>query len=219
MRRTGRPVVGWSGRGGGKSALGLTLAGVSGGVGAEAFIDPSPAASLAGFVPRPGLIVLRSLGKFFGLAGARVDFVLAEPIWLQRLRDYLGPWTLAGPSRWVAAHALADRRWQEAAPADSSNRSARLAALLERHDLAPAGGCGLFRWTPTPRAAAIHEALARRGILTRLFAQPPSLRLGLPAGRPIGRASNRRSRTSTVRDAPAESIPVRQIGSKDAHLP
>ena len=93
-------------------------------------MDPSAATSLAGFVPRPGLIVLRSLGKFFGLAGARIGFVLAKPIWLQRLRDYLGPWTLAGPSRWVAARALADRRWQEAARARLEHRSARLASLL-----------------------------------------------------------------------------------------
>ncbi|MGH8480243.1 MAG: threonine-phosphate decarboxylase CobD [Gammaproteobacteria bacterium] len=149
----------------------------------EAFIDPSPAASLAGLVPRPGLIVLRSLGKFFGLAGARIGFVLAEPMWLERLRDHLGPWTLTGPSRWVAARALADRRWQEAARARLEHRSARLAALLEHHGLAPAGGCGLFQWAPAPRAAALHEALARGGILTRLYAQPPSLRLGLPGGK------------------------------------
>ena len=116
--------------GGGKSAFGLTPAGFRVGVGAEAFMDPSPAASLAGFVPRPGLIVLRSLGKFFGLAGARVGFVLAEPIWLQRLRDHLGPWTLAGPSRWVAARALADRHWQEARtrPTRAPERVARRVA-------------------------------------------------------------------------------------------
>ena len=158
------------------------------GVGAAAFVDPSSPL---------GLIVLRSVGKFFGLAGARVGFVLAEPIWLERLRDHLGPWTLAGPSRWVAARALADRRWQEAAPARLEQRSARLAALLEHHDLAPAGGCGLFQWVPAPRAAALHETLAPGGILTRLFAQPPSLRRAARRGGPLARASNRRSRTST----------------------
>src|SRR3989338_9632468 len=51
----------------------------------EAFIDATPEHSLASACPRPGLIVLRSLGKFFGLAGARVGFVLAEENILQPL--------------------------------------------------------------------------------------------------------------------------------------
>ena len=107
-----------------------------------------------------------------------------------------------GPDTRSPRCALADRRWQEAARARLERQSARLAALLEHHDLAPAGGCELFQWTSAPRAAALHEALARGGILTRLFAQSPSLHLGLPGGEaPIGRASNRCSRTS-VRDAP-----------------
>ena len=37
----------------------------------EAFIDPTPDASLAPMAGADGLVVLRSLGKFFGLAGAR----------------------------------------------------------------------------------------------------------------------------------------------------
>lgn len=74
--------------------------------------------------------MLRSLGEFFGLAGARVGFVLAEPMWLQRLRDHLGSWTLAGPSCWVAARALADRRWQEGRtrPTRAPERAARRVA-------------------------------------------------------------------------------------------
>ena len=74
----------------------------------EAFIDATPEASLAGLCPRPGLIVLRSLGKFFGLAGARVGFVLAEPAVLGALEARLGPWAVSAPSRWVARAALAD---------------------------------------------------------------------------------------------------------------
>ncbi|HHL20261.1 MAG TPA: aminotransferase class I/II-fold pyridoxal phosphate-dependent enzyme, partial [Aliiroseovarius sp.] len=56
----------------------------------EAFMDVTPADSLAVHSHLPGLIVLRSLGKFFGLAGARVGFVLAEPGLLRRLADWLG---------------------------------------------------------------------------------------------------------------------------------
>ena len=79
----------------------------------EAFADSTPENSVARFTDRQGLIVLRSLGKFFGLAGARVGFVLAAGPLLSALGDLLGPWTLSGPSRWVACAALGDRLWQD----------------------------------------------------------------------------------------------------------
>src|SRR5205823_9077519 len=65
----------------------------------EAFIDPTPADSLAPYSTRPGLFVLRSLGKFFGLAGARVGFVLAEAALLRQAGGGTG--SLA-PSRSLA---------------------------------------------------------------------------------------------------------------------
>jgi cobalamin biosynthesis protein CobC len=150
----------------------------------EAFADTDPAESLAGLTDREGLIVLRSLGKFFGLAGARVGFVLAAAPLRYALDEVLGPWTVAGPARFVARGALDDRSWQAAMRAQLTAHSARLSALLGRHGLAPAGGCGLFQWVPTEAAAAVHESLARRGILTRLFATPRSLRFGLPGREP-----------------------------------
>ena len=146
----------------------------------EAFADATPQRSLAGFSDRPGLIVLRSLGKFFGLAGARVGFALAQPALLDRLRERLGPWTVAGASRFVATQALRDEAWQIAARARLTKDAAQLAALLARHGLTPAGGTALFQWVHIPAAADLHDFLARRGILTRRFASPSSLRFGLP---------------------------------------
>ena len=153
----------------------------------EAFMDATPEGSLAHHVGLPGLIVLRSLGKFFGLAGARVGFVLAEPAVLERLREYLGPWAVTGPSRWVAARALSDRTWQAAMRADLDRAGSRLADLLRRQGLPVAGGAGLFQWAPLPDAAFWQDALARRGILVRRFSDPPALRFGLPGGEPAWR--------------------------------
>lgn len=147
----------------------------------EAFIDATPEHSLASICPRPGLIVLRSLGKFFGLAGARVGFVLAEENILQPLAELLGPWAIAAPSRYVAALALRDTAWQCAARETLPLASQRLAELLSAHGLSPSGGSGLFQWVNCADAATVHEQLARLGILTRLFEQPASLRFGLPA--------------------------------------
>ncbi len=146
----------------------------------EAFIDATPEHSLASVCPRPGLIVLRSLGKFFGLAGARVGFVLAEEGVLLSLAESLGPWPIAAPSRYVATLALRDAEWQRATREALPQTAQRLAELLRAHGLEPSGGSSLFQWVCREDAANVHEQLARQGILTRLFEQPASLRFGLP---------------------------------------
>lgn len=146
----------------------------------EAFMDVTPEQSLTSYAPQPGLIVLRSLGKFFGLAGARAGFVCAERALLSRLHSLLGPWTLSAPSRYIATAALNDRDSQRAARLQLQQQGSRLHALLAAHQLTPDGGCALFQWIRTDRAQQLHEALARQGILTRLFTTPASLRFGLP---------------------------------------
>jgi len=149
----------------------------------EAFIDSAPEESLALESTLPGLIVLRSLGKFFGLAGARVGFVLAEASFLKVLKERLGPWALSGPARWIASQALQDRRWQQQARQQLNQQRLQLNQLLQGMGLKPTGGSALFQWVVTPAAKKIHHQLAQLGILTRLFQEPSSLRFGLPADR------------------------------------
>lgn len=148
----------------------------------EAFMDVTPGDSLAAQTGADGLVVLRSLGKFFGLAGARVGFVLAWPALLRQLAALFGPWAVNHPAREVVRLALSDLPWQQAARAELTQHSARLAALLSAAGLPPQGGTPLFHYVPTPAAAAIHDALARQGILVRRFEQPAALRFGLPGG-------------------------------------
>jgi cobalamin biosynthesis protein CobC len=148
----------------------------------EAFADamPAPSASLASFTARPGLVVLRSPGKFFGLAGVRAGFVLAAPALLDPLRETLGAWTVSGPARHAVAAAFADTAWQRDMHERLAKEGARLAALLraQRFDVQ---ATPLFAWTADSRAQALHRALARRGIWTRFFSQQESVRVGLPA--------------------------------------
>jgi len=146
----------------------------------EAFIEASTQTSMVQAEMPPGLIVLRSPGKFFGLAGARIGFVFAQEELLARMQELSGPWNVSGPSRFVAQAALLDRGWQTATRLRLQQHGARLAQLLHEAKLAPEGGCGLFQWVKTEQAETIHENLAQRGILTRLFSQPHSLRFGLP---------------------------------------
>jgi cobalamin biosynthetic protein CobC len=147
----------------------------------EAFIDATPAESLtplAGTPEAPNLIVLRSLGKFFGLAGARVGFLFAAADLRQRLAEALGPWPVSGPARGVARLALNDQPWQEAMRPRLLAASERLRTLL-----APLGevqATALFATLQTAHAEALHGYLARQGILVRRFDQQPLLRFGLP---------------------------------------
>lgn len=146
----------------------------------EAFIDSTPEQSLAPLCPQPGLIILRSLGKFFGLAGLRVGFVLAEESVLNQLAQKLGPWPLSSPSRYLAIRALGDKAWQKHACHRLHQESLRLKELLKQHRLSPSGGCTLYQWVKHAKAEAIHDQLAHTGILTRLFHAPSSLRFGMP---------------------------------------
>jgi cobalamin biosynthetic protein CobC len=148
----------------------------------EAFADamPEPSASLVAHTGLAGLFVLRSPGKFFGLAGVRAGFVHGTPEHLAALRDQLGAWTVSGPARHAVRAAFDDREWQQAMRARLAAASARLAALL-RAQRFTVRVTPLFAWSDDPRAAALHRALAQQGIWTRLFPQPQSIRIGLPA--------------------------------------
>ncbi len=148
----------------------------------EAYTDCTPQLGVSRHCPSSGLVVLRSLGKFFGLAGLRVGFVLAEAPLLAALDEMLGPWCVAGASRHLARAALADGDWQARTRHLLPQRAARLDDELRRHGLAPGGRCPLFRRVETPAAAQWADRLARHGILVRSFAEPAALRFGLPAG-------------------------------------
>jgi len=148
----------------------------------EAFIDSmSDEYSLSALPARAGLIVLRSIGKFFGLAGIRCGFVIAENCLLHALQGHLGPWTISHPARYVAAMALSDTVWQQATVMALRQQEQRLQQLLGEHGCFPSGGCPLFQWIMTGTAIELHDRLAKQGILTRLFRDPVSVRFGLPS--------------------------------------
>ncbi len=150
----------------------------------EAFIDPTPEYSLCSRCPLPGLVVLRSIGKFFGLAGIRCGFVAAETSLLQALEEYLGPWTIGGPSRHICRLALLDGHWQRQTRYQLRQRSARLRQLLHTGFSIEPDGTALFQGVQTERAGDYYEYLAGEGILTRLFADQQRLRFGLPGSEP-----------------------------------
>lgn len=145
----------------------------------EAFGDCTPETSLAGAVAtRPNLIVFRSFGKFFGLAGLRLGFVIAATDMLECFADWLGPWAVSGPALSVAACLLsADPQPLRRIIAE---RRAGLGQVLDRVGLNVEGGTSLFALVADPRAPELHAHLCRSHILTRKFDYAPTwLRFGL----------------------------------------
>lgn len=146
----------------------------------EAFADVVPEVSVTGDAGSAGLVVLRSLGKFFGLAGARVGFVGAGARLRAALDQLAGPWPLARPARTVAVAALGDTAWQAAQRRRLAANATRLRRLLADAGLSAEAGTDLYVWSPSADAAPLADALARRAILVRRFCRPQGLRIGLP---------------------------------------
>jgi cobalamin biosynthetic protein CobC len=149
----------------------------------EAFADLDPDISLAGAAASPGLAILRSTGKFFGLAGLRLGFLLAPEDIAAAVERALGPWAVGGPALAVGAAALADGEWIATTRSRLRAAAKALSEDLAALGLREVGGTDLFRLVADDRASALFDALLRNGILVRRFPDRPSwLRLGLPAG-------------------------------------
>ena len=149
----------------------------------EAFIDLTPEASLISQEPLEGLIVLRSIGKFFGLAGIRLGFVWAMPDILLSLVQLQDDWSVSNPARWAGKIALGDTAWQLQQRHEIPENMLELKRFLsDRYD-APVAEAGLFAYVTLEKGKAIeeHQSLCQKGILTRLFSESGALRFGLPS--------------------------------------
>jgi cobalamin biosynthesis protein CobC len=148
----------------------------------EAFMDVGPVgASLGGEVARHNIVVLRSFGKFFGLAGLRLGFALARPEIAARLAASLGPWAVSGPAIAIGKTALADYQWAKAMRKHLEGEARRLDSVLAEAALDFVGGTSLFRLVRTSAADCLFHHLGRAGILARRFPEQAAwLRIGLP---------------------------------------
>lgn len=147
----------------------------------ESFCDVAPDKSLIDLAARPNVIMLKSFGKFWGLAGLRLGFAICLPELAQCLRDRIGPWAVSGPALAIGAQALDDDDWA----AETRNRLARdvkkLDHILSAASLRIVGGTDLFRLTEARCARTLQERLARDRILVRTFPYSTTLvRFGLP---------------------------------------
>lgn len=149
----------------------------------EAFVDAVPGASILPLLASDDrVIVFRSFGKFYGLAGLRLGFVCGAPALVARIAAGLGSWPVSSPAIAYGTAAYADDAWITAMQATLVEASAALDRILAGHGLAARGACPLFRLIETDDAATLFARLAGAGILTRPFDHSPRwLRFGLPA--------------------------------------
>lgn len=151
----------------------------------ESFADAMPALSLASEAGGHRLLILRSFGKFFGLAGLRLGFVIGNEADIKALAAMAGPWPVSGPAIAIGERALCDRQWAAATVARLIRDSLRLDAEVAPLGWRLVGGTPLFRLYETGDAIGAQERLARAHIWSRVFPQQTGwLRLGLPGDEP-----------------------------------
>ena len=150
----------------------------------EAFMDMTPEHSIASNIEREGLFVLRSLGKFFGLAGLRLGFVLAAEKNTQRLHKMLGPWAVSHPAQYLGRLALKDEAWINQQRYELAQQSLRLASMLELHIRCQCDGTDLFQTVYHENSESLFNQLAQQGILVRFLPETPKTSSGLRFGLP-----------------------------------
>jgi len=147
----------------------------------EAFVDVVPDATAASLCATLPIVILRSFGKFYGLAGLRLGFAIASPATIQTIRKALGPWAVSAPAQAIGAAALRDEGWAVAMRQQLAHQAGRLDAILQSAGGTIVGGTSLFRLIRHPNAVALHERLAQQHIWSRKFIYADDLlRFGLP---------------------------------------
>ncbi|MGR3713241.1 MAG: threonine-phosphate decarboxylase [Shimia sp.] len=148
----------------------------------ESFCDVCPSRSLVAHAAQEGRIVLKSFGKFWGLAGARLGFAIGDPQLIARLADFTGPWAVSGPALRIGTAALRDEAWADETRARLTQDAARLDQMMCAKGAEAVGGTSLFRLYDVDDAAQWQDRLAQSHVWSRIFPYSKTyLRLGLPA--------------------------------------
>jgi len=147
----------------------------------ESFGDVAPDLSLLPEAGKKNLLILRSFGKFYGLAGLRLGFAFGARADVEALSQMAGPWSVSGPAIEIGRQALADEDWATAMRGQLAADAARCDDLARGAGWRVVGGTTLFRLYDTADARAAQEQLGRHKIWSRVFPWSDTLlRLGLP---------------------------------------
>ncbi|MEO0400697.1 MAG: threonine-phosphate decarboxylase CobD [Pseudomonadota bacterium] len=147
----------------------------------EAYADLTPDLSLANAGGKDGLIILRSFGKFYGLAGLRLGAVLAPPAVRSSIATRLGVWPISGAALEIGTRAYNDNNWRNDARRKLQTMRTRLDRIFSNDNTEVVGGTDLFRFVRFKDAHAVWMRLAKQGVYVRRFDwSTHHLRFGLP---------------------------------------
>ena len=147
----------------------------------ESFCDVMPNQTLIALSKQPNVIILKGMGKFWGLAGMRLGFAIASPQLVKKITDRIGPWAISGPAQFIGASALHDETWADNTRIRLADDAQRLDTMLVENGHTALGGTNLFRIYDTGDALALQTKLAKKYVWSRTFPYSNSwLRLGLP---------------------------------------
>jgi cobalamin biosynthetic protein CobC len=148
----------------------------------EAFADIDPDVSAVALCSDLPVVILRSFGKFYGLAGLRLGFAIGAPEVIARIATALGPWPCSGPALLIGTAALGDQPWADRTRRALKQQAHALDEVLVKAGFTIAGGTALFRLARHPQALKLHAALAKQHIWCRSFDWADDLlRFGLPS--------------------------------------
>lgn len=153
----------------------------------ESFVEIAPELSVADLeIDR--LVTLRSFGKFYGLPGARLGFMIGNRVFSREFRVLLGDWPIAADALALGLGAYADDAWRTSARTWLAARARAVDAVLTDASLVIVGGCDLFRWAAVADAHGFFSRLCEQGVLIRPFGdRPDRVRIGLPSDNDFNR--------------------------------
>lgn len=147
----------------------------------ESFCDTCPENSMIDLARHPGYIILKSIGKFWGLGGMRLGFAVTHPDLAEKIQCLLGPWPISGPAQFIGQKVLSDQIWARKTRTSLHHMSKQLDTILNSKGGNVIGGTSLFRLVDIKNAYALYTHLCRHHILTRVFPYAPHwMRFGLP---------------------------------------
>lgn len=136
----------------------------------EAFADYDNAQSLVSTTQLDNILVLRSIGKYFGLAGARVGFVISNHPLARELNTLLQPWSINGAALAITEQALSDIQWQQQQTSRIKQQNQSLLELIAKHFNFLCKNQGLFTtlFADAQTLSRLQHKLAQQTIWTRL---------------------------------------------------
>ena len=150
----------------------------------ESFIDSSLCKSVISGIDSDtsNIIVIRSFGKFFGLAGMRLGFIISNSKINKKFKNSLGPWPISKMAIKIASKAFQDETWIKKTKIKLVATVKLMDRLMDVVNWKTIGGTNLFRLYSTPNSDLAQKLLAEQYIWSRKFSYSKKwLRLGIPS--------------------------------------